>query len=181
MNEKKTDIATTHMCKHHFFNAELVDDQHSCTISCSSMTSFNSAPENDPSILSSSPPLFYPGDNRSQISISDDDANILMMPMLLSLEEDEWNRKNSTRPPQTHLKERFKMTPRFHPEDQFPFVSTCPSNMTMAPIPSKMNTTPMRSKDEAHHYSCSRNESPFSTAYFRPIQFNNAQDSYQIT
>ena len=181
MNKKKTDIATTHMCKHHF-NAELVDDQHhSCTISCCSMTSFNLTPHNDPSILSSSPPSFYHGGNRSQIFISENDAKILMLPILPSLEEDEWNRKNSTRPRQMHLKERFKTTPRFHPEGQIPFVPTCSSNMTMAPIPSEINTTPMLSKDEAQHYSCSRNESPFSTAYFRPIQFNNAQDSYQIT
>jgi hypothetical protein len=181
MNKKKTDIATTHMCKHHF-NEELVDDQRSCTISCCTMTSFNLTPHNeDPSTLSSSPPSLYSGGNRSQVFFSENDAKILMLPILPSLKEDEWNCKNLLKPRQMHLKERLKTVPRFHPEGQIPFVPTSFSNMTMAPIPSKMKTTPMLRKDEAKHYSCSSsNESPFSTAYFRPIQFNDAQDSYQM-
>jgi len=186
MNKKKTDIATTHTCKHHF-TAELVGDQHCCTISCCSMTttSFNLTPKNDPSflsLLSSSPPLLDPGRNLSQISTSENEAKILMLPVLPPyLEDDEWNRKNSTIPPlQMHLKKKLKMTPRFHSEGQFAFVSTSSSNMTMEPIPLKMNTT-ILSKDEAQpnscsrsespFSSCSRNESPFSIEYFRPIQF----------
>ena len=115
------------------------------------------------SLSSVSPPLHSPGRTYSPMSIVEDDARILMMPVLppLSpLDDDERNRKNFTT--RHHLKMRIQT----HSEEKYLLLTEYSYASKVATDPSNSMNTMILRKDER---SCGGNESTdFSVQLFRP-------------
>jgi len=114
------------------------------------------------SLASTSPPLHSPGRTYS-LTMSEDDARIIMMPFLPPpLDEDERNRKNCTT---TH--HHLKVRTRIDPKGQCPFFTEYSYSSKVATDPSNMNTMILRKNER--NYSGNESTTDFSIQLFRPI------------